>query len=326
MVTIYNFLKNHRWLVFLFFVLLTVAAAFLAVHCKFEENIAKLLPTAQNSETVDLAFNDLRVKDQIFIQITANPEQASSTAVSTEILAQAMDSFMLRMSLYGEKDGNIDELLYTLDPLDFTDLATQLLVNAPTYLDFQDEWMDSLLTEQHLTEQVAQYVELMQSDMGEMLYDFLSYDAAGITLAKIRPMLQNGGSGRFRHNHLFSADTLVCQGFIQPRLNSMNSRDASVLTNSIRKAKAEVEKMFPVRVLYHGIVVQSANNARRIKTDLAQTIGVAILLLAVLLAVFFKQPSSLVLLFIPVLVGAVVALGCMFLLRGGMSIMALGIV
>ncbi|MBQ7448361.1 MAG: MMPL family transporter [Paludibacteraceae bacterium] len=325
MTKIYNYFSKHRWLVFLFFICVTLLSAYLAVHCKFEENIAKLLPTAQNSETVDLAFNDLRVKDQIFIQVLADTDSKQGQTVDCQVLAEAMDSFMVRMSEYGEADGNIDELLYTLNPLEYTDLAMMLMANAPTYLDFKDEMLDSLLTEQHLTAQIAQYVELMQTDMGEMLYDLLAYDPAGITLYKAQPLLKNAGSGRFRHNHLFSADTLVCQGFIQPHLNMMNSRDASVLTRSIRRAKAEVEEMFPVKVLYHGIVVQSANNARRIKADLAQTIGVAIIILAVLLAVFFKQPSSLLLLFLPVLFGAVLALGCMYVLRGGMSIMALGI-
>ena len=113
-----------------------------------------------------------------------------------------MDSFMVRMSEYGEADGNIDELLYTLNPLEYTDLAMMLMANAPTYLDFKDEMLDSLLTEQHLTAQIAQYVELMQTDMGEMLYDLLAYDPAGITLYKAQPLLKNAGSGRFRHNHL----------------------------------------------------------------------------------------------------------------------------
>lgn len=318
---IYTFFKSHKWVMYVSLCVTVVLFAVLGMQCKFEENIAKLLPPTSDNLTVDLAFSDLKVKDKIFIQITGR----EGKEVAAEDLAAAMDSFMERL-LGGDVQHNIESTLYQVDLEQLLSLAPWLLEHAPQYLDFTDAEMDSLTSAEHIGVQIEQYLGYMETDLGMQLYDYMAYDPAGIVMSKVQPLLAGGGQSPLKNGHLFSKDGTVCMGYVNPHLSSMDSGSAGKLLKQIKKAKAEVEKEFAdVEVLYHGTVIMSANNARRIKTDLLYTIGIALIIILLLLGWCFRQVSSNVLLLLPVIYGALFALAGIFVVQGGMSVMALGI-
>ena len=330
MVSLYRFLREHRWLLYTCLFATVALFIILAVRCRFEENIAKLLPPTGDNMTIDLAFSDLKVKDKVFVQVVARDRTFESIEDEQEYLSAAMDCFMEHLSALTDKSGEVESLFYQIDFADFLDLLPYLLEHAPAYLDFTDEQMDSLLTVEHLTDQISQYVEFMQTDLGEQLYDYMLYDPAGIMLCKINELLpaevrSEGSSKRFSGGHLFSSTGTACQGFITPCMSSMDSGTAGKLLRAIKKAKKQTEAEYDVDVLYHGTVIQSANNAARIKTDLLYTIGAALLIIILLLAWCFVQPSTNILVLMPIAYGALFALAGMYVVRGGMSVMALGI-
>lgn len=332
MLRLYHFFSQHKWVLYSTLLLTTALFVVLALQCRFEENIAKLLPPTADNMTVDLAFSDLKVKDKIFVQVL--PKDAD-TEVSSETLAAAMDYFMQTLQDDPKTEGKIDNTLYEIDPMEFADLIPYLLEHAPNYLDFTDAEMDSLTSVEHLTEQIALYIDFMDTDLGMQLYDYIAYDPAGIVMSRVNQLLRNTQSATtqplessrlLQHNHLFTADGTVCRGFITPHLSSMDSGTAGKLLRSIKRATRLTEEEFTdVQVLYHGTVIQSANNAGRIKTDLLYTIGIALLIILLLLGWCFRQPVSNVLVLLAVAYGAVFALAGMFVAKGGMSVMALGI-
>ncbi len=319
---VYNYLQEHKWLNVLLLVLTVVLFTVLGVHCKFEENIAKLLPPTSDNLNVDLAFTDMKVKDKTFIQIAARQGEEADA----EQLAEAMDSFMEKLLVADEGHGRVESTLYQVDFAQFMDAVPWLLEHAPQYLDFTDRQMDSLTSEEHIRLQLQQYMELMETDLGMQLYDYMAYDPAGILMSKVQPMLQSGVESPVKNGHLFSKDGKVCMGFVNPALSSMDSGSSGKMLKEIKQAKEEVEQEYPnVEVLYHGTVIMSANNSRRIKLDLLFTIGIALIIILILLAWSFRQASSILLLLMPVVYGALFALAGVFVVQGGMSVMALGI-
>ncbi len=319
---LYRYLHTHRWLLYTLLMFSIVLFAVLALQCRFEENIAKLLPPTSDNLTVDLAFSDLKVKDRIFIQITA----AEGKETDETELTEAMDRFMELIAEEDSEKGNIGGMLYQINFEEMLQTAPWLVEHAPQYLDFTDTEMDSLTSVEHIKEQIEQYMSFLDTDIGMLLYDYIAYDPAGILMSRISPLLENGGQGGVRNGHLFSKDGEVCMGWLLPQLSSMDSGKSGVLLRSIKRVKRQTEAEYEnVEILYHGTVIMSANNARRTKLDLLLTIGVALLVILALLAWCFRQSSSNLLLLMPVTYGALMALAGIYVVRGGMSVMALGL-
>ena len=328
MLTLYKFFRNHHWLLYLVLVSTTLLFVWLGVHCRFEENVAKLLPPPDNSLKIDLAFSDLKVKDKIFVQVlpadgfvVEDLDEWKNNAIG------AIDMLMQTVEI-NDHDSAVLSTLYEIDPEMIFDAAAWAVERAPAYLDFTDRQMDSLLTEQHLTRQIASYVEFMETDLGQLLYDYIGYDPAGILLSKLpaeRLFEKNDSVIKpFSDNHLFAG--LTCFGFITPNLSSMDSGRSAKLLRNLRSAIGEVKKQYPdVKVCYHGTVVQSANNASRMKRDLLMTVGISLVVILLLLSVVLKQPGDILIMLLPIAYGALFALSAMYVMHGGMSLMAVGI-
>ena len=73
-VNIYRFFQKHKGLLYTLMVLSAAVFAFFGLKVRFEEDLSKLLPSSEKSES-GLVFGNLKVKDKIFLQMTgAEPE------------------------------------------------------------------------------------------------------------------------------------------------------------------------------------------------------------------------------------------------------------
>ncbi|MBQ7350673.1 MAG: MMPL family transporter, partial [Bacteroides sp.] len=80
-----------------------------------------------------------------------------------------------------------------------------------------------------------------------------------------------------------------------------------------------------VEVYFHGSPVNSVFNSRQIRSDLVLTVGLSLLVICIVLGYCFRNKSTLFMLLSPVVYGAFFALACIYWLKGGMSLMAMGI-
>ena len=326
MVSLYRFFQSHKWLLYTTLILTTVIFCVIGVRCRFEENIAKLLPPTDSSLNIDLAFSDLKVKDKLFVQVVPKQGAVLEEEERDDYLIGALDMFMQTVSR-NDKDSTVLSMFYEVDPELILETLDWVRTVAPAYLDFTDEQMDSLTSFEHIDRQVAAYLDFLDTDMGQNLYDFVALDPCGIVLSQLPFDLTERtetGSSAFRQNHLFAGNS--CFGFISPNLSSMDSGTAGKLLKNIKNAVKEVKTAYPeVDIYYHGAVVQSANNAGRIKEDLGMTIGISLIVILLLLTLCLRETGDTVLLMLPIIYGALFALAGMYVLQGGMSLMALGI-
>ncbi|MCM1035221.1 MAG: MMPL family transporter [Paludibacter sp.] len=325
MLKVYRYMQSHKWLLYVTLCATTLLFVYYALQTHFEENLVKLLPQTENNLNVDLAFQDLKVKDMLFVQVTGD-ERAD-----TETLAEAMDVFMEGLLAECEEEGLLNNALYTLDPSGLMEPAQYLLVSAPAWLDFTDAEMDSLTSVEHIRTQVEAYNELLETEMGMMLYDFMAYDPCGILLSRLNVVQGKSDNDqrtgfKLLNGHFYSADETVCIGFLSPHISSTDSGTSKKLLRHIKHVSAVMSETYPgIQVLYHGTIIQSANNSERIKKDLILTLGISLLLILTLLAICFKDPVSMLLLLLPVAYGTFMALAILYWCQGGMSLMALSI-
>ena len=324
---IYNFFQNHKWLLWTLFGVTFALFVLLGSQCRLEENIFKLLPKTDTQSTESLVFTNLRLKDKIMLQVVSAD---SLSPASLEVMAEAMDHFV---SLTLSQDSATHTVLNTLsdiDPMLLLDAGNYLMEHVVAYTSFTDSEMDSLTSVEHIREQVATYNSLLDTELGENLYDLMTYDPCGISMRHLPVSLlsldENNPAGRFQYNHLYAGNGQACIGFITPSFGTDDSQTAAKLVRYMEHAREEVLKEYPsVDILFHGTIVLAGYNSMRIRYDLMLTLGIALSIIILLLAICLRQPRYLLLLLVPLVYGAFFSLATIYLVRGWMSLMALGL-
>lgn len=338
MTQIYRFFRNHKIALLLTLGVTLCAFTVYGLMCPLEENIIKLLPSMDNNSTLTLSFADLKVKDKMFVQVTTQ----EGVEISQDSLAEAMDEYITLLLDLDSTTHHIESTFYQVDPSLLLEAGLYLADHSPAYLDFTDAEMDSLCTAQHIQQTVELYLQAMESPLGEQCYDFFTYDPCGIVIAKtpISAMLNSEDEAdlsakkekaeamakRLHNNHIFSTDGRTCIGFFNPSISSTDSGKAYKLIKKMDKAKQQIEEQFPgVEILYHGAIAHAAGNSSQIKHDLLNTIAISLVIIVFLLFIILKRSKYILVMMMPIVYGAFFSLAVINLVRGNISLMALGI-
>lgn len=340
MYKLYQFFRRHRIWFWGLVMAIIMAVGGLASRCGFEENIFKLLPDAasEQSEEFRVTFTNLKLKDKIFVQtVPVTPDDTTDYEVPSQAeLAEAMDFFMDSLLQKTKERNSILYILSDIDPIMLSDVAEYAMEHMPAYLDLDSVLLDSLCSEEHIRYQIQQYDELFETDYGDFLMDIAGYDPCGIGLGVFSAVLPEGtieqlmeGSdrpSRLYNNHLYAPDAQACLGFITPNFGTDDSREASRLVASMKEVRDAVREAYPnVDVLFHGAIVIAGGNSKQMRKDIYITVGIAMLIVFILLALCLKRPSYLLITIIALAFGILLAMACIYVIQSGFSMMSLGI-
>lgn len=348
-IPIYRYFKGHRWLMWLLMVGSALVFAFFGLQLHYEENIVKLLPQTDNSASYDLVFSNLKVKDKVFIQIAPKgftvDKIGSEPALDAETLSDFCDEFIDSLLV---RDGGkyISSVFNVLDDDTMMNVMDYAVAEFPTFVS-PDCYaaFDTLLTWDKIRAQMAANSSMLENDVDGNLTMLVTYDPAGLrygmlgelkevmngTDRAVEPLSDGKDSGlsigmTMENRHLFTKDGNVVMAFVAPGFDYMDSQMSADFVKMIEDEIVSFEAQHPeVEVFMHGAPAMSANNSRRIKEDLAMTVGISLILIILLISLFFKNKSSLLMLLSPVLYGTLAALAMMYWIKGSMSLMAIGI-
>ena len=326
-IDIFCFFRKHPILLFLLMIITFGVFAYYGSKLVYEENIAKLLPSTDKSKAEGLVFTELKVRDNIIIQLRSK----SGEAVLND-LAEAGDRLVDSLMRYDINEGDVGDVLYMIDDEVKQQALNFALENIPSLL-YPAIYpkIDSLTVREQICRQMKANYEKISSPEGLVFSRILRYDPINF-----RSVLMSdndfdfaqmlGGSYTLFGNHFFSSDTAVAYIFVTPSFVSFDSRAGTRLVKKIQRSARQVESDYPdMEVLLHGPTVQSMFNSRQIKQDLVLTIGISLLLSCLLIMVSFRNKTTLPMLLLPVVYGAFFAIASMFVIQGMMSLMALGI-
>lgn len=324
----------------------------------FVEDITKLLPQEGPASKSSLVFDDLKVKDMIILQVTADDKKGSELAqLSDSFMAQLMKADSARCeaarddrsSLMDKFSKGSDTTLYIANILSGID--AQILVennydkiesgkefiksHIPIFFsESQIQKFDALLAPEALeatmkkkNEALAEYEHLGDFDKYMSTLNLMSEDPAGL-LATLLPSDQPElmGGVKFIDGHLMSADSTVVLAFLSPSFNSLESAKCAGLVMMIEDEAEKFEEENPgADVLFHGLPVNGAYNSRQIKKDVVVTIGISLIIVCIIFGFIFRNKSSLPLLIAPIAWGAMFALSCLYWIQGTISLLAMGL-
>ncbi len=320
------------------------------------EGTASFEPVFGNLKVKDKVFIQLAPKGFGVAEVGSEPE------LDTETLSLLCDEFIDSLSV---RDGGkyIGEVLSCIDDDTMMGVVDYAITHFPNFVDESCyPRFNELLGWETIRERMAKNVELLENDEDGNIEMLVGYDPLGLRYGMLASLKEgfpdasgsalatssgktedaagdsaddlgaqaSAASAKFgmtlKDRHFFSQDCNVVMAFISPGFDYMDSDAASSFVKMVESEISDFEKVHPeVSVYMHGSPVMSANNSRRIKSDLVMTVGISLLLIILLIAVFFKSKSALLLMLAPVAYGALSALALMQWIEGDMSLMAIGI-
>ena len=295
-IAIYRFFERHKALMYALMIGSALVFGFFTARVHFEENIAKLLPQTDKADESGIAFSNIKVKDNFFIQVTGR----EGAEVSAETLAAAQDRFFEELhaldTLPGKRHHLIESSLWKLTEDDMMNALFWAMNYAPTLIPPE--------AYPFIEEKVRGMIETEDFNLSEL--DLLDYGMVD--------------------GHLFTRDSTVAIGFVAANFNTTDSQYCTFMVREIRKAAERMQADYPdVRVLTHGAGVSSENNATRIKKDIVITVGLSLLVILIVLLVCLRWRGTLLHILMPIGYGTLFSLTCIYLIQGQMSFMAIGL-
>lgn len=324
-IAIYRFFQKNKVLMYLVMLVSTLVFAYYGLQLQYEENIVKLLPKSQNAEAGEMAFENLRVKDKIFIEFAGKDE-----VLAPEDLAVYCDDFFDNLLEQDTATHYIDNVLKVIDDDMMVMALDYALTNVPAFVDESCyAKIDSLLQPDVLSRQMAENKILVDNDEDGSASTMVAQDPAALRLALMetgKELLNGMGGYKIIEGHLYSPDSTTLVAFLSPNFNSFDSKAGTSLIDMLEEhIDAFAQENPEVEILFHGAPVQSVFNSRQIKGDLLLTVGISLIIICVAIGLCFKNRSTMFMLLSPIVYGVLMALACMYWIKGDMSLMALGI-
>ena len=320
-VPIYRYFNSHKALMYVILAVTSLVFLFFGMKVKYEEDISKLLPSS--SVESQLAFGSIQLKDKIYIQVTSAEEMQSPQA-----LCEKMDEFI---DLLYERDSSthfIANVLYKMEPevainaLDFVLEHIPSFIDTSAYHDFEKALEPEAIEKQMW----VNYEQMMEDETGD-LTQAIAYDPLnlrGVVLGDV--LLSANNNYNIIDGHLFCPDSTVAIAYLAPAFRSLDSGASTDFSKMLSRAQKDFEAMHPeVKVHAHGDPIGSVSNAGRIRSDLMVTVGISLILILILIWFCFRSFSFLWELLLPIVYGALFSLACIYWIKGGMSLMALGL-
>ncbi len=350
-IPLYRFLKRHKSLMYFLMIASSLVFIYFGTKVVFIEDITKLLPQEGPASKSSLVFDDLKVKDMIILQVTADEEKGADLAkLSDSFVEQLMEADSIRCvqakespsTLLGKFKGSSDTTRYIaniLSSVNVQGIAENNLDNLlekeehlrsliPTFFgESQIKEFDSLLAPEALDSTMRKNREALEKygddwDNYSRVFNYITEDPAGL----LSTLLPSSAGIKLVDNHLMSSDSTVVLSFISPAFNSVESDKCAELVKMIEEEAHRFEANNPgVDVLFHGLPVNGAYNSRQIKKDVVVTIGISLIIICIIFGFIFRNKSTLPLLLAPIAWGALFALSCIYWIQGTISLLAMGL-
>jgi len=318
------FSKNKVISLVLFLGLLSVGIYF-ALKLKLSEDISKVLPDSQKMNNINFVFSNAQLMDKVIFNISLND---STLPADPKMLAAFARKFTdsLRTELVPGLIQSIDE---APDDAAMLSLYEDVYAHLPVFLSDKDYLkIDSLISPENIENALANDYKTLVSPMGLGTKKMIQKDPlhfSVIALNKFR-MLQVSDNFKLYQGFFMSKDEKNLLVLITPVHSNQTALNQQLFDKTDQIIKNISEENFKnIQVEYFGNAVVALGNAQRIKKDIILTMSLALLMLVLIISLFFRKIYSFLIIFSPVLFGAIVSLAVLYLTRSEVSAISLGI-
>lgn len=318
-VNIFKLFKAKKALFALAALLFLMTCAFLASKLSFEENIGKMLPQKAQIMRVNQTIESSGFMDRLFIH-------AQTTSNYPGDLTQFADSLAHSLT-----NGNYSHLIRSInyqvtnkaetEVFDFVQQNLPLLLTDEDYVELEKK-----LSTNNIEASIKNGYQLLMTPAGAWSGPLFRKDPLNLTPLGLNKLnsLRLDTTIQLHNGYYLSPDKKHLLMWLipsnEPNETTENALMLSYLDSCIEQTQTEM-----VKASYFGTTAVAVGNAKRIKRDIQTTISIAFTVLLIFLTFYFKKPLTIIYLFTPVIFGASLALAALYLVKGNISAISLGI-
>jgi 1-acyl-sn-glycerol-3-phosphate acyltransferase len=301
---------------------LLLSFGFFASRISFQENITQLIPSNDQSGVTSKVLEQVNFADKITIIIK------SKNNGSPDDLTQYANEFINELDskckpYVGKLQGKIDEENIQ-ETFDFVYAHLPLFLDKNDYATIQNKINNDSISK--IVE--ADYKSLV-SPTGMVTKDFILQDPLGISFIALKKLqqLSIGDDFELQNGFVLTKDKKNLMLFITTKLPANETDKNTLFIGELEKIKTNLNAKFgnKVGMSYFGATPVAVANATQIKSDVQKTSIFATVTLILILAFFYRNISTPILIFIPSIFGAIFALAVLYFFKGTISAISLGI-
>lgn len=318
---IYDYFKKHRIVYWCCFVFLFLLFGFGAMQIKPEADIQKMLPKDERIQTMSAIADNAGGNNQIIVTFSFK----DTTYTNPDSLIYYNQQFLTK--LYKEHHLYLSDT--SLQKNSISDNVQQLVLeNLPLFLDTSDyQKIDNLLQQDSLNRYFAQQKKMMQSPLGMLAGKYFRKDPLGLSRLGLQKIGNANSHSAFQmyDGYVFSKDEKNLTSFVPLKYPGTETGKNKIFFQHLDKDIETFTKSNPaVAIQYFGAAAVAAENAATIHYDTILTLSITIVFLLLINWYVFRKKRVTLLLLLPVLFGLLFALSIVWLIKGSISLIALG--
>ncbi len=323
-ISLYNFFEKRRLIFWMVFTGSFLLLAFFSFRIKLEEDISKILPNDQKIEKLNEVFQNSKFLDKLVVTVslkdTSKEAQPDSLVTYADALVTALKG---QYSSYIAKiqDRANDSLLLQM----FGSISEQL----PFYLDEKDyAAIDTLIQPAAIEQTLQKNIRTLSSPAGIALKSMIAEDPTGISFLGLKKLqqLQYDDNFELYDSYIITKNQQHLMLFVTPAYPPNNTGKNQLLLNGLDKITDSLSNTVfkNVHADYFGATAVSASNAAQLRKDTMLTQGITVIFLILFIGFYFRKKRAPFLILVPVAFGALFALALLYLVKGKISVIALG--
>jgi 1-acyl-sn-glycerol-3-phosphate acyltransferase len=320
----YTFFRNRRILFAILVILVPITGIFLGSRMILEEDISKTLP-GENDKSAMILKNSRFTNKLILNIFLTDSLKPSDPDKLIDFSGELIDSL---------NNKNMSRFLapttFRISDTLAENVMNLLYQNLPVFLNDKDyNKIDSLLTEEAIGKSIEKNYKSLISPAGFGMKKYILQDPVGIVslaLFKLKQFQIEDGY-EIIDGYIFTKTRRNLLLFINPLNPPSDTRQNAVFFRNLDKLLnyLSAKNNFTIKTEYFGSSAVSVGNASQIKKDISVTVTLAVLIILLFIGLFFRNRAIPFISFLPAVFGGILAMAIIFIIKGKMSTIALGI-
>ncbi|MRG46036.1 MMPL family transporter [Chitinophaga sp. SYP-B3965] len=319
-ISIYNFFNGRKWLLWLFTLCSFLISGLLASRIKLEEDITRILPQDKKIDQLQQFLLNAKFADKLVIMVSQKDTTLPGDPDSLVATAQAFTNGLEPLR------SDIKTIHAQTDDAMMMDFLHTVQDHLPVFLEEQDyKRIDSLIMPERLQQTMQSNYNTLISPAGLVFKQMIQADPVGISWLGVKKLerLQVDDQFELYEGYVMSKDHRNLILFITPAHPPNETGKNKVFLAGLDKLIDTVNSSH-TEISYFGATAVSVGNAEQLRQDTYFTQGITVILLIILIAFFFKKKRAPLLVMLPVVFGALFSVAMVYLLKGSISVIALG--
>ncbi|WP_299439111.1 1-acyl-sn-glycerol-3-phosphate acyltransferase [uncultured Aquimarina sp.] len=319
--SLYQYIKQNRLIAWPIIIGCIAVFAFLASRIGFEEDITRLIPNSDKSEITQKVLKTVSFSDKIVVNI-ANKD--GDPDALTEYAAAYIDSINTHIPKYVKKiqgkvtDDNVMELY------DF------VYKHLPFFLTEADyKGIERKINPDSIAKIIENNYKTLISPAGLVTKKYIVKDPLALTPQGLKKLaqLQLGDNYDLYNGFLITKDRKNLLLFLTPALATNETGENTLFIEELKKITSHLNEKYSeqAEATLFGATLYAVANAKQIKQDIQLTVSIAMSILLLILIFFYRKLTVPLIIFAPTVFGAIVAIALLYLIKGKISAISLGI-